>query len=48
MQALDYWKAVTADRADFLDRIVGLLAESGASATASSAARPSTPTCNRS
>lgn len=30
MQALAYWKAVTMDRADFLDRVVGLLLESGA------------------
>jgi len=30
MQALAYWKAVTADRAGFLDRAVGLLSESGA------------------
>jgi hypothetical protein len=30
MQALAYWKAVTMDRAGFLDRVVGLLLESGA------------------
>jgi hypothetical protein len=29
MQALAYWKTVTADAVDFLDRVVGLLAESG-------------------
>ena len=29
MQALDYWKAVTADRSGFLDRSVALLSESG-------------------
>jgi len=29
MQALAYWKAVTADRSEFLDRLVALLAESG-------------------
>jgi len=28
MQALAYWKAVTADRSEFLERPVGLLAES--------------------
>ena len=30
MQALEYWKAVTSDKAGFLDRFVSLLAESGA------------------
>ncbi|HVS64689.1 MAG TPA: nucleotidyl transferase AbiEii/AbiGii toxin family protein [Thermoanaerobaculia bacterium] len=30
MQALDYWKAVTADRSQFLDRVVELLESSGA------------------
>jgi hypothetical protein len=30
MQALAYWKAVTTDRAGFLDRVVKLLSESGA------------------
>jgi hypothetical protein len=29
MQALAYWKAVTADRSEFLERLVALLAESG-------------------
>jgi hypothetical protein len=29
MQALAYWKAVTADRSGFLDRLVALLSESG-------------------
>jgi hypothetical protein len=29
MQALAYWKAVTADRSEFQDRLVALLAESG-------------------
>ncbi len=29
MQALAYWKAVTADKAGFLDRVIALLAESG-------------------
>jgi hypothetical protein len=29
MQALAYWKAVTADRTDFLDRLVGLLSVEG-------------------
>jgi hypothetical protein len=29
MQALAYWKAVTADRSEFLDRLVALLADSG-------------------
>lgn len=29
MQALAYWKAVTADRSDFLDRVTALLAASG-------------------
>ena len=29
MEALAYWKAVTADKAGFLDRVIGLLAESG-------------------
>jgi len=28
MQALAYWKAVTADRSEFLDRLVALLGES--------------------
>lgn len=29
MQALAYWKAVTADAVDFLDRVIALLSESG-------------------
>ncbi len=29
MEALAYWKAVTADKAGFLDRVIALLAESG-------------------
>lgn len=29
MQALAYWKAVTADRSEFLDRLVAVLRESG-------------------
>jgi hypothetical protein len=29
VQALAYWKAVTADKAGFLDRVIALLAESG-------------------
>ena len=29
MQALEYWKAVTVDKAGFLDRVIALLAESG-------------------
>ena len=29
MEALAYWKAVTADKAGFLDRVIELLAESG-------------------
>jgi hypothetical protein len=29
MQALDYWKTVTADRSQFLERLLALLAESG-------------------
>ena len=29
MQALEYWKAVTTDKAGFLDRVIALLAESG-------------------
>jgi hypothetical protein len=29
MQALAYWKTVTTDRVDFLDRVVALLSESG-------------------
>jgi len=29
MQAPAYWKAVTADRSEFLERLVALLAESG-------------------
>ena len=29
MQALAYWKAVTADKVGFLDRVIALLAESG-------------------
>jgi len=29
MQALEYWKAVTADRTGFLDRLVALLSEAG-------------------
>ena len=29
MLALEYWKAVTADKAGFLDRVIALLAESG-------------------
>jgi hypothetical protein len=29
MQALAYWKAVTADRSEFLDRVVGLLTDAG-------------------
>ena len=29
MQALEYWKTVTADKAGFLDRVIALLAESG-------------------
>lgn len=29
MQALAYWKAVTMDRAGFLDRLIGILSESG-------------------
>lgn len=32
MRALAYWKAVTTDAADFLDRVVGLLAEDASSA----------------
>ncbi len=31
MQALEYWKAVTADRSGFLDRLLAVLKESGAS-----------------
>jgi nucleotidyltransferase AbiEii toxin of type IV toxin-antitoxin system len=30
MQALEYWKTVTADRVDFLDRVVAALSASGA------------------
>jgi hypothetical protein len=30
MQALAYWRAVTADKAGFLERVVALLEESGA------------------
>ena len=29
MQAREYWKAVTTDKAGFLDRVIALLAESG-------------------
>jgi hypothetical protein len=29
MQALDYWKTVTADRSEFLDRLLGVLRDSG-------------------
>jgi hypothetical protein len=29
MQALAYWKAVTADRSEFLERLVALLSDSG-------------------
>ena len=29
MHALDYWKAVTADRSQFLDRVIGLMESSG-------------------
>ena len=29
MQALDYWKTVTADRVDFLDRVIDTLSTSG-------------------
>ena len=29
MQALEYWRAVTTDKAGFLDRVIALLAESG-------------------
>ena len=29
MEALAYWKAVTADKSGFLDRVIALLAESG-------------------
>jgi hypothetical protein len=29
VQALEYWKAVTTDKAGFLDRVIALLAESG-------------------
>jgi hypothetical protein len=29
VQALEYWKAVTIDKAGFLDRVIALLAESG-------------------
>jgi hypothetical protein len=30
LQALEYWKAVTSDHAGFLDRVIAVLAESGA------------------
>ena len=29
MQALEYWKTVTNDKAGFLDRVIALLAEAG-------------------